>query len=114
MTNKRYIRELYIQSLKEKWDLPIEDIDILKYCPFCEDKRNKDGSGCATNGIGCAHACLIDKSICGSEGSLMDTLANFYEDNVEFEEIYPPEYIEMIGGVRKAMRKHAKKRIFRK
>ena len=109
MTNRKHIRDLYRRSLIEKWDLPIEDLDILKYCPFCEDKKSRGGSGCATNGKGCAHVCLIDKTICGSKGSLMDILADFYEDRVEFDgEMYPPEYIEMIEKVRKAIRKKAK------
>lgn len=109
MTNTKYIRKLYRQTLKEKWDLPIEDMDIFSYCSFCIDKREKSGGYCATNGNGCADNCLIDKNICGSKGSLVDLLGDFYDKKLSYDdEIYPPEYVEMIENIRKALRKHAK------
>lgn len=112
MTNKKYIRDLYRQSLKEKWDLPIEDIDMFHYCPFCDDVRHGVNGVCSVDGHGCGEKCLIDKKICGSEGSLMDKLGDFYEQ-MDYDIPYPPEYIEMVEKVKKALEKHTKKRIFK-
>ena len=114
MIDKKYIRGLYRQSLKEKWDLPIEDINVFTFCAFCDDKRDRVEGYCSTNGNNCAENCLIDINICGSTGSLMDKLRDFYEEYLEFDdEVYSPEYIKMIEGVRKALQKHIKKRIFK-
>ena len=113
MINKKYIRGLYRQSLEEKWDLPIEDMDIFAFCAFCLDKRDRAGGHCSTNGDNCGKTCLIDKNICGSEGSLMDILGDYYDEYNIYEADLPIKYIEMVGEVKEAIRKHSKKRIFR-
>ena len=121
----KHTRDLYKQSLEEKWDLPIEDIEIFDLCPFCRDFKGKVYL-CDIDGKDCGDKCLIDKTICGSPDSLMSKLSDIisdksYRDWENYGERYLTEegyadkkIIVIFEKIRSLMAEHSKKKLFSK